>query len=68
MDPGLRHNDWISHMYQNFKEMEDEGERAPPLAQLFEDDIIATEQKPERNIVNLPPELDYRTRRDNDER
>ena len=65
-DPNLEHNEWLKYMYRNFGEMEDEGLRAPPLAQLFEEDIVAMgQQKSERDIVDLPPELDYRTRREN---
>gem|GEM_PF-3637528 len=30
MDPKLKDNEWIKHMYRSFEEMEDEGERAPP--------------------------------------
>jgi hypothetical protein len=64
-DPNLEHNEWLKYMYRNFGEMEDEGLRAPPLARLFTENITKTGEMPERNIVNLPRELDYRTRKEN---
>jgi hypothetical protein len=36
--PELKDDPWLSHRYYQFRYMEDEGERAPPIAQLFEDE------------------------------
>jgi hypothetical protein len=33
--PELKENAWIKHMYRSFVEMEDEGERSPPLEEIF---------------------------------
>lgn len=35
--PDLKNNEWFNFLYQNFTEAEDEGERAPPLAEIFSD-------------------------------
>jgi len=35
--PDLKNNEWFSFLYRNFTEAEDEGERAPPLAEIFKD-------------------------------
>ncbi len=37
--PELKEDPWVSHMYAQFRFMEDEGERAPPLSEIFEDEL-----------------------------
>lgn len=35
--PDLKNNAWFSFIYRNFQEAEDPGQRAPPLAEIFDD-------------------------------
>lgn len=38
-NPELKKDPWLSRMYAEFRFMEDEGERAPPLSEIFEDEL-----------------------------
>ena len=64
-------NEWIKHIYRSFTEMEDEGERAPPLSEIFDDSEKEIRKSPERTricLVVLPDKPDFRIRRVDDGR
>ena len=42
--PDLKNNVWFNFIYRNFQEAEDPGQRAPPLAEIF-DDMPETQKK-----------------------
>ena len=42
--PDLKNNAWFNFIYRNFQEAEDPGQRAPPLAEIF-DDVPETQKK-----------------------
>ena len=49
----MKHNEFISHLYQGNKEEEDEGERAPPLAMIVHDVRTAIPMSDERTNISL---------------
>ncbi|MHB1439994.1 MAG: hypothetical protein ACYCSO_05170 [Cuniculiplasma sp.] len=63
-NPYLKGNDWIKHMYRSFAEMEDEGERAPPLSEIFNDfekrEIRKSPECTRISLVDLPDRSDLR--------
>jgi hypothetical protein len=53
----MRNNEFISHLYQGNKEEEDEGERSPPLAVIFEEierTIPMSDERTNISIAYLP--------------
>ena len=59
-------------MYRSFSEMEDEGERAPPLSEIFDDfekrEIRKSPEYTRISLVDLPDKPDFRIRRAEDGR
>ncbi|MDS0257730.1 hypothetical protein ApAK_08670 [Thermoplasmatales archaeon AK] len=52
--PEMRHNEFIAHLYQMNREEEDEGERAPPLEAIFDDEaVMAKPMSDERTNISL---------------
>lgn len=51
--PEMRNNELISHLYQGNKEEEDEGERSPPLAVIFEELQRTIPMSDERTDISL---------------
>lgn len=43
--PNLKNNEWFNFIYRNFQEAEDPGQRAPPLAEIFDDAPAQTQKK-----------------------
>ena len=71
-NPKMRDNKWIQHLYRSFSEMEDEGERAPPLSEIFDDfeksEIRKSPEYTRISLVDLPDKPDFRIRRAEDGR
>ncbi len=68
--PELKNNEWFNHLYRNFTEAEDEGERSPPLAEIFSDLPRAKIRKNDYctriSLVNIPDRLRFIIRRNED--
>ena len=68
--PEMRENEFIPHLYQMNKEEEDEGERAPPLAMIFQDEVRRIPESLEKtkvSLVQIPGSPRFWIKRDSNE-
>lgn len=55
-NPEMKDNLWLSHRIQMITAIEDEGERAPPLSSIFEDEaspVSGSGEKTDLNVIEL---------------
>ncbi|MBX8640719.1 MAG: hypothetical protein KIY10_08635 [Thermoplasmata archaeon] len=67
-NPKMKDNEWVRHMYRSFAEMEDEGERSPPLSEIFDESshpMNGSSEFTRLSLIDLPETLDFRIGRKN---